>query len=621
MREIYRKNYRVFFLLLAVSVVIYAPALRGGFVFDDRSLVVENVHIQQPKFLLELFSHNVHRFSSVQRTDYYRPLQAVSYMADHLIWKMNPFGYHLTSIVLHALVAFLVYGLLAELSFACGTALLAAFFFAVHPVHVSAVAYVAGRADILVTLFLLAGSRCFIRYLGGGGKAALVAAHVALAAALLSRENAMLGPLLFLLAGWARGGRIGRVIRSSAGFLALTLLYAVLRAHFLNSVPLPVGNPLHSEAANLLHVLRGYAALLVWPWPLYPMHAVPWVRVISMPDVFFAVSAAVLAIACLWSDRRHASRELSFAVLWTVVGFLPLVRLIHALPHLGSLMAENWLYLPAVGIAALAARGFARFGRAGFAAAAVAIAFLGIVLFSAAGVWREEIGLYQHALQFGPQNLTVRVNLANAYYEHERYDEALRLLEEALRVNPKDWNAHLSLGNIRRAQGDLEGAREAYEQAIRLNPHGARVWTNLGVLYMKEGLDEAALETFSKASALDPMLWQNWRAIGNLKLKRRDYAAAAAAYARSFALRPGDAIGETSYGVALYQTGRVAEAEKAFKRALVIDSRSVPALKNLGATYANSGRLHEATELWRRALKIAPDDGELRRYVAETTGA
>lgn len=618
MREA-RKTLGVFLLLLSSSLAVYWPALKGDFVFDDRSLVVENVEIRRLETAPRLFTHNVHRFSPQQKTRYYRPFQTLTYAFDHALWGMNPFGYHLTNVVTHALVALLVYLLLVELAFAPATALLAALFWALHPVHAMLVSYVAGRADLLAAFFLLAGSLAFARFLKKGRKGAFVAAHVALAAALLSRENALLGPLAFLCAGWASGARFSRTLRASWGFFALALVYLALRVHFWGAGGLTLTPASHPAFPNLLNVLRHYAMLVVMPWPLYPMHAIPWVYSIGPADVLFVVSVAMLAGACLLIDRRQGSRRFSFAVLWTAVFLLPLGGLIHSFPRLGALMSESWFYMPAIGVAALAAPAFARFGRAGFLAAAAALVFGGAVLFSAAGVWKDELVLYRHTLRFLPHNPNVRVNLANALHERGDHEAAARLAQAVLDTEPREGAAHVLLGNARFAQRNWKAASAAYERALDLWPDNARALTNLGLVRKAEGRDAEALVLLEKAVRLDDSLWAAWRGLGELTLHRGDFRATIAAYERAFAVGPSDSVGETYYGIALGSLGRAADAEKAFRRALAADPRSAVAMKNLGVTYANLGKRREAAEWWKTALEVTPDDAELRRYLEDVT--
>ncbi len=613
------KNRLVFLLLLAVSLTGYFPALKGGFVFDDRSLVIDNADIRSFAALPGLFFHNVHRYSPAQKSQYYRPLQAVTYSVDHALWGFEPLGYHLTNVALHVLAAFLIYRLLLALLFPFAAAVFAAFFFVAHPVHLSTVAYISGRADILVVLSVSAGCLAFVRYLHGGGKGVFFAAHAAFLAGLLSRENALLGPLFFLAAGWASGASVTRALRASVGFAGMAALYAVLHVHFSGpAVLISVGA---SDIPDLVNVLRHYAALIVWPWPLYPMHATPRVASVSLTDVIFAVSASCLMAACFLIDRRRGSRRLSFAVLWVIIALLPLPGLIHSFPRLGLVMAENWLYLPAAGLAALAGLACSRSGRAGFAAGAFILACLAAALFAASGTWKDEVTLYRHALRFSPQNPNIRTNLGAALFDRGDLAGAARLAQETIEQNPAEWAAHLLLGNVYYVQGDFAASEAVFRHTVELRPGSGRAWGSLGQALQAAGKKEEATAAFVKASEMDPLLWQPWRSLGDLALNRGDFVAAAAAYEHMASLRPSDAIGEVSYGIALGSLGRTGEAKRAFERALRIDPRSVDALKNLGVTLANEGKRREAVALWKRAIKLSPDDAELRRYLGENAGA
>jgi hypothetical protein len=173
-------------LLFAVtlSFLAYSPSLRGEFVFDDHPLLVENDCHRSLRRIPELFAWRGGGLCTL------RPLRFVSYALDHALWGDRPLGYHLTNVVLHGVVGFLLLLLLLRLGLDPWLALIAASFFLLHPIATEAVAYISGRRDLLMALFSLLGAIAFLDYLQKGGAWRLALLLVCLLAALLSHESA-----------------------------------------------------------------------------------------------------------------------------------------------------------------------------------------------------------------------------------------------------------------------------------------------------------------------------------------------------------------------------------------------------------------------------------------------
>ena len=175
-------------VIVAAVLVVYANAFGNAFVWDDQYLIVENPAIKSwgrfwTLWTADLFPHVV--------SHYYRPLQALTYLVDYQLWTLAPFGYHLTSTLLHAGVALLFYRFVAALLGAPRAALIAALLFAVHPIHTEAVTYISGRSDPLSALFLLVALVGFVEGDRSRFTVWRVGSLAAFAAALLAREAAM----------------------------------------------------------------------------------------------------------------------------------------------------------------------------------------------------------------------------------------------------------------------------------------------------------------------------------------------------------------------------------------------------------------------------------------------
>jgi hypothetical protein len=267
------------FVLLAAVLAAYAPALNAQFLWDDTPLVRHNQLIRSPVIALEAFRHTLFDGDS----NFYRPTQTLSYIADYWAWDLNPFGYHLTNILIHALNAGLLFlvlrGLLPRLvaaapvrepaparADACGwLAFGVALLWALHPVHSAAVAYVSGRADTLAMLFcLLAWLACEAAFAGTravGGLLCSLGAFGCLLLGLCAKEIAIVWLVLFFSLLWTVRPEIARrqkLIAAGGALLALAC-YLVLR-HLPAAPPPPPPAPRNSLFGIVTGAIRGRSA-------------------------------------------------------------------------------------------------------------------------------------------------------------------------------------------------------------------------------------------------------------------------------------------------------------------------------------------------------------------------
>ena len=200
-------------LLLAAALLVYANCLGHGFVWDDQYLVVDNPQIKDWRRAASLFVSDL--FPPVMPSGYYRPLQALSYLADYAVWGLLPAGFHLTNILLHGVTALVFYAVAVALLHSTSAALIAASLFAVHPIHTEAIAYVSGRSDPLAAIFLLTALLGFIHHRRRAGNGWLFLSLVCFALALLAREASLALILLLPLIDANE-----RRVRNATGFYA-----------------------------------------------------------------------------------------------------------------------------------------------------------------------------------------------------------------------------------------------------------------------------------------------------------------------------------------------------------------------------------------------------------------
>jgi len=499
-----------------VALATYIMTLGYDFAFDDHSVIPVGWQLGAVS-PLEVLGAPVRADTIV--LPYYRPLTALTYWLDGFLWHGNPGGFHLTNVLLHALVSVLVLEVARRLLPAGPAPLLAGLLFAVHPVHVEAVAWVQGRVDllsaagILLALLLgLAGAEA------AGGRRVLCWAASALAflLALLAKEVAVVAPLLtaVVLAGQPGRGGFRRVqeCRPLFGLQGLALLlYLGLRTTALGSPALGIlgGPPLGDRVLLALRVIPVYLRLLLWPVGLNPKHAVAPPSGFLDGDVLMGalLLAGLGALGLTWGRRVPG---LPTGLAWLALAWLPVSNLI---PIPAFVVAERYLYLSSGGfciaLAGAAASVMALGGRWRGALVATATALLltlaGLAA-AQAGLWRDPRTFYEGLVRRNPNSALAHNGIGAVYLDLGEEARAEEEFREALRLHPGQTAALNNLGILAQRRGDLAEARRLYQQALAARPNQAEVWNNLGSLYEAEGDLARAAAAYGEAVRLDPAI-------------------------------------------------------------------------------------------------------------------
>ena len=488
----FRRPAGVLLLFLAVTLVVYSPALGGEFLWDDNYLIKGNGLVRSPYFCLEVFRHTLFEGSS----NFYRPVQTLTYMWDYAWWGMNPFGYHLTNALIHAANGFglclllrrLLPGLVsAEAVRTPATdryALALALVWVVHPVHSAAVAYIAGRADSLAMGFCVSAWLLCIRALSTGDKpsvraGAAAGAFACFLAGLCSKEIAFVWLALF--AGWLvavrpGAGRRGRLLAIAGGLAAVGISFGL--RHLPPAAPVP---PLPPDTVSrwvlMFRALGDYGRLMLFPDELYmerQVFAAPGLANPADPTYYTALAVAgalVLAAFAAGAVLPGCGRQLRrFGAAWFLAGFLPISNLF----PLNASVAEHWLYLPSIGFLLFLAgvaldvpwpRLSPRLARPGIAAAAVAVAVaaLGGRTWLRAHDWTDSLTFYRQTIRDGGDFPRMREGLALACLERGDTTTAATLLGELVKGRPQLFSARVNLATAQLRTGRTDEARAVLE--------------------------------------------------------------------------------------------------------------------------------------------------------------
>ena len=510
---------------------MYLPTLRYGFVWDDEHLVTKNARLETAnplQFFGQDFMPSRHG-SDATRIQYYRPLTVLSLWLDRQVWGLNPSGFHLTNVLLNALVLVLLGLLLCMLSGRSWPGLVGLALFGLHPAHVESVAFVSGRTDLLAAVFALSCFLCLVRYAGRGQSPAErtrpqsgtvpagvwpVAAVMCCAAACLSKEVAVLLPLVGFVMLRHLGCSRRRAGIATAVLAAVVVGYILLRSAVLGSSALAVGSAGFSERLLLfLNAFGRYGRLAVFPFIhrlVYPDRAA--FAAFGWPTV---AGVCLLLLLC-WFGWRARRSTLGLGAMWFLAFILPVANLF----SIGdTFLAERLLYLPLAGLAvmALSVEQLRPTWRRTLIPLLAGYALLMAVdSLSRMLVWRDPVGLFRTMAAEAPNSSDAHLNLGAALLNQEKDTLAAEAeFRRALAIEPRNPVAHNNFGDILRKRGELAAARQEYADAVSLDPGYAEAHGNLGIVLLQTGQADSALAQLRQARMLSPNLAPVYVNIGN----------------------------------------------------------------------------------------------------------
>lgn len=554
------RDWIVIALVLVSTCAVYLPTRKFDFVFDDRALIIENPLLRSWRFVPHYFTQNLtsHLFPHAP-SSYYRPGLLLWLFVNYTLFQLKPWCWHLTTLVAHLSVTLSVYLLarriLRDTLVAGATALV----FGLHPVHVESVAWVMGVVDplpaLLLILSLLAYLRGRERIRGARGWAA--ASLIVYALALLTKENALVLPLIVLAhetifrardlespAAASPGRRIRRAIAAAAPYVALTTPYLIARVIVLKGLShAAVALPLRTIILTWPSVLCAYLRLLVWPFGLSAFYGRPYVTTPGFSN--FVLPVAVLAGAALglawWAKRSPAA---GFATAWLVLPILPTLNL-SIFPE-GEIVHDRYLYLPSVGFSFLVALALRRLSVARFPKLPVAPRALILAIVCSLGLgtvdqslyWANNLALYRRGVAIAPHNNLARNNLANELLERGLYNDAVGLYGRVLADKPDYWLANYNLGFAYYKLGKLPEAERYLRRAIEISPIDPDQFVYLGVTYLKMGRLDDAAHSIRHALELRPDGRGYHFALGTVMKAKGDFPAALAQFKTELAYNP-----------------------------------------------------------------------------------
>ncbi|HTS62619.1 MAG TPA: tetratricopeptide repeat protein [Candidatus Acidoferrales bacterium] len=543
-------------VLLALAVfLVYSPVLQFEFVtYDDPDYVTANAHVQAgltPQgavwALRSSFAGN------------WFPLTWLSHMLDCQIFGVDSGWHHFTSVLIHALTTVLLFLFLERITGARWRSALVAFLFALHPLHVESVAWVAERKDVLSALFWVAALWSYTAYAFRPGRGRYVLTLLLFCLGAMAKPMVVTLPAVLLLLDWwplQRGTRVLEKIPFFAVSIALSVVTYLVHQN-VGATAASDLIPLQVRLQNSLVSYVVYVLQMLWPSDLavfYP-YPQPWGVLLVPALVAGAVLVAVTALTLRAFPRRP---YVAFGWLWYLVTLVPVIGLVQAG---AQARADRYTYVPMIGLSIAlvwgASGALERWPRLRLALAAAACCACVVLTSMQLRYWRDSTALYGRAIAVTRENYLARFNLALLLDARGDTSQAVQEPQETVRIRPYFAVAHAELGQLLAKQGRNEEAVRALRTALRLRPGSADAHLRLGSVLGALGRNEEAAAECSRALQLEPENADAHYDLGIALAQSGKFADAVREFSIVVRLRPADGEARQS----LEQAQRLAAAK------------------------------------------------------------
>ena len=573
--------------LVALVAWVFFPVIHFDFVSWDDPFYVTTT----PMVLAGLTWRGVAWAFTTGYAFYWHPLTWLSHMLDVQMFGLAAGGHHATSVFWHLINTLLVFGVFFRLTGARAQSAVVAALFAVHPLHVESVAWIAERKDVLSTCFLLLAIWAYAGYTRAPSLRRYAIVALCFALGLMAKPMVVTLPVLLLLLDVWPAQRLTlqnwrpRVVEKlplvalgvAAGVAAIAVQQHVGAAAGLSTLPLG------TRVENALLSTTTYVAQMFWPVHLAAFY--PYPRAIS--TVRAACAAAALVVATV-AAALVAKRQPYVIVgwLWFLVGLAPVAGFIQVGDQA---RADRFTYVPLIGLFVIVAWGVPVLaGRMKYRRIALPLAAVIVVAACACaarvqvGFWRNSETMWTRALAVTSDNFRAQAGLADVLVERGDASAALPHYAEAVRLAPGAAQWHNSFGLALTAAGRLDEAVAQYREALHVDGSSAEVHNNLGaVLARQQRLDEACAE-----------------------------------YLAALRMKPDYALAHRNLGIALAMQGHLDHAIEEWRTALRLDPSQARWHYEVGAVIAATGNTSAAAREFETALKLDPADPDARQALA-----
>ncbi len=602
-------------MLAALAIAAYWPSLGGGFLWDDDEVLTQNPLVHSP--------HGLYGMWFTKETIDYWPATYTSFWLEWRLWGMRAVGYRIDNLLLHVAACLLVWRILSVLDIP--GAFFATALFAVHPMNVESVAWIAERKNTLALVFLLIAVLCYLKHDSRRLPKLSVwywFSIIAFLLAMLSKGSVATGALLLLLIVWWKNRRVtlgdcGMIVPFFAIAAALTVVNIWFQTH---------GTGVAIRSAEFAERLAG-AGAIVWFYlskallPIDLLFVYPQWKISTLDWHWWAPAAAALvATATLWMSRRGwAGRATVTAWAFFVIALVPVLGLTDVYFMRYSLVADHYAQIALIGVVAFFAAVWSRWwGNPVLAtkwiAICAAVALIAALLLQTraqASLYRDYVVLFQDLLEKNPTCSMSYTNLGIELAHRGEPQAAVEKFKTLIRMNAADAEAHYNLANALVQMNRLPEAIDEFNTAIRLKPDHAEAQNNLGSTLIQMGRTDEALAHYRRAVEIDPKYFKALKNLSVTLLSRHEPQSAVAPLRRAAEIQPDNADAHFLLGWALRESGQPSEAIGEFKKTLELDPKLLKAYADLAIAYAQVDQPMEAVAAAREGIDLAVRAGQM----------
>jgi tetratricopeptide (TPR) repeat protein len=545
---------------------------------------------------------------------------------------LNAGGYHLTNLILHILSALLLFWLFNRMTGMIWRSAFVAGLFALHPLHVESVVWIAERKDVLSAFFFMLTLCLYVYYTEKPVIGRYLLILFCFACGLMSKPIVVTLPIIMILLDYwplkrlqsnehkLSEAKIAGIIPCwqlwekipffvfSAVFFIITL-YAQYRPsviHFL----------LSSRIANALVSFVTYLKKIFWPHDLAVFY--PFVDQLPVWQVLgTALLILVISIAVIVAVKRLP--YLLVGWLWYAITLLPVIGIIQIN---SQAMADRYTYLPLIGIGIMLAWGIPSFIKSEktrkeilFPTGVAVMVILAVLAWHQCGYWGNDIKLLNHILYSTKDNFLVHNNLGAALFKEGKFEEAIDHYNKAISIKPDIALIYYNRGNAYAKLGQNQRAMEDFNEAIHRKPDYAEAYYNRGTIYGKLGQYPLAIEDYNQAIHIKPDYTDAYYNRGNSQVNLGRYSLAIADYGHAIGRNPNDAEAYYNRGTIYFELGQYQNAIDDYSKAINLKQDYANAYNNRGLAYYKFGRYQRAIEDYNEVIRLKPDDEKVRRLL------
>ena len=635
----------IYVVLAAVILAVFWQVNQFDFItLDDPVYVTLNRHIRSG---ITLDGFRWAFFTTY--AEFWHPLTWLSLMFDYQLYGLNAGGYHMTNLILHILSTLLLFWLFNRMTGAIWRSAFVAALFALHPLRVESVAWIAERKDVLSAFFWMLTFCLYVYYTEKPAIKRYLLVLFCFVCALMSKPIVVTLPVIMILLDYwplkrfesKKGNLILWQLREKIPFFVFSAVFSIITFYAQRPVPVKLF-PLSSRLANAPVSFVTYLEKTFWPLDLAVFY--PFTSQIQVWKVVFA-SLLILLISAAVIVAVKRLPYLFVGWLWYATTILPVIGIIQVGNHA---MTDRYTYLPSVGIAIMLAWGIPLLfpreyirKKVLFPAGIAFLAIMALLAWQQCGYWKNSFKLFGHALSVTKNNYLAHISIAAAlsnegknkeaiddynkaiditpdnillyihkgviYTKRGQYQLAIDNFNEAIRRSPNNAEAHNKLAFIYDILGQYQRAIEYYNKAILLKPDDADVYINKGVIYTKLGQYQLAIDNFNEVLRRSPNYVEAYHKRGYAYAEIGQYQRAIEDYNKAILLNPNNADVHNDRGVIYGKGSQYQLAIDDFNEAIRIKPDIAEAFNNRGFTYDKLGQYQHAIEDYNKAILLRPD--------------